>query len=65
MKGNEKPSMMDKVNWVLHRAVEEAKPGKIGKAKWALYGAVGVSSLLLLGCDGGNDIPKWPRAFGD
>jgi hypothetical protein len=58
-------SNLDKVNWVIHRVVTQAKPEKLGKAKWVLYSAVGISSLLLLGCDGGTEIPKYPRAAGD
>ena len=53
------------MNWALHRAAVRSKPEKLGKAKWALYGAVGVTSMLLLGCHGGDDVPKYPRAFGD
>ena len=65
MKSDKKQSTIDRVNWALHRAAARAKPEKLGKATWALYGAVGISSLLLLGCDGGNNIPKFPRSFGD
>jgi hypothetical protein len=53
-------STIDKVNWALHRAKTE----KLGKAKWVLYGAVGISSLLLLGCDG-PQFPKFPKGYGD
>ena len=55
-----KQSTIDKVNWALHRAKTE----KLGKAKWVLYGAVGISSLLLLGCEG-PQFPKIPRSYGD
>ena len=64
MKPGKNQSTLNKVNWVLHRAVAEAKPEKLAKAKWVLYGAVAISSVLLFGCDG-PQYPKIPRNLGD
>jgi hypothetical protein len=59
-----KPSKIDNVKWALHRAVVEAKPERLAKAKWVIYGAVGLSTLLLFGCDT-PEYPKLPKALGD
>jgi len=51
-----KPSTIDKVKWALYRTAAEPR-----KATWAIYGAVGISTLLLFG----GDSPKWPKNAGD
>ena len=60
-----KLSNIDKVKWALYRTVTEAKPEKRAKAKWVVYGAVALSTVLLVACDCGNNSPKFPRAAGD
>ena len=51
-----KPSTIDKVKSALYRNAAEPR-----KATWAIYGAVGISTLLLVGVDS----PKWPVNTGD
>ena len=51
-----KPGTIDKVKWALYRTAAEPR-----KATWAIYGAVGISTLLLFG----GDSPKWPKNAGD
>ena len=52
-----KPGTIDKVKWALYRTATEPR-----KATWAIYGAVGIISTLLLF---GGDAPKWPKTTGD
>jgi hypothetical protein len=60
-----KPSKIDKVKWALYRTVTEATSEKLAKRKWVVYGAVALSTVVLFACDGGNGVPKYPRAAGD
>ena len=52
-----KPSTIDKVTWALHRTAAHPR-----KATWAIHGAAGIISTLLLF---GGDSPKWPINTGD
>jgi hypothetical protein len=54
-----KPGAIDKVKCALYRTAAEPR-----KATWAIYGAVGISTLLLFGATQ-LDAPKWPRNVGD
>jgi hypothetical protein len=49
----------------LKSALYHVPPDKVAKAKWVVYAAVGISTLLMFGCEGGGDVPKFPRAAGD
>jgi hypothetical protein len=52
-----KPSTIEKVKSALVRTAAEPR-----KATWIIYGAVGISTLLLFG---GDAVPKWPKGTGD
>ena len=51
-----KPGTIDKVKLALYRTAAGPR-----KATWVIYGAVGISTLLLFG----GDAPKWPKGTGD
>jgi hypothetical protein len=58
-----KPGTIDNVRWALYRTVADVKPEKLAKAKWVVYGAVAVSSMLLFAAEPSN--PKVPKYLGD
>ncbi len=51
-----KPGTIDKVKYAMYRTAAQPR-----KATWIIYGAVGISTLLLFG----GDAPKWPKGTGD
>lgn len=52
---------IDKVKWTLYRIVEPT-PKKLAKAKWVVFGAAALSTVLMFA---GKPSPKYPRAQGD
>jgi hypothetical protein len=59
-----KPSNIDKVKWALYRTATAVRPEKLAKAKWVVYSAVAISSVILFACDAPT-YPKVPRNQGD
>ena len=55
----EKPKTLDKVKYALYRTADAARSPK---AKWFVFGAVALTTTLLLGS---KPDPKFPRATGD
>jgi hypothetical protein len=63
MKSDDKPTKLERVSYTLHRAMSAAQSKRA--ARWVIYGATALTTTLLVGWDGPDDLPKYPRHLGD